>query len=359
MKLLFITNGVTGSGGLERVLSVKTNLLIEKYGYEVSIISLNEENLSAFYSFNKNITFYNIKINDGLVGKIKDYIEGLRSIFHEFQPDIISVCDDGVKGLFLPLIFKKNIKFIYERHASKEMNFKNPKSIKSGIFSILMNYGAGLYDKFIVLTDSNKKEWKTNNIISIPNPLSFYPSQVFQEKEEKKVIMVGSHSYIKGLDRLLNIWAKVYSQNPSWNLEIFGKIDKDRTFIRLANKLNLKSTVKFFDPVNDIESEYLQASIFALSSRSEGFGMVIVEAMACGLACIAYDCPSGTRDIITDGIDGFLIPEGDEQVFIEKLQLLMNDHNLRYRMGEMARKKALKYKPENILPQWDKLYKSL
>lgn len=359
MKLLYITNGITGSGGLEKVLSVKTNFLIEKYGYEVSIISLNEENLSTFYSFNKNITFYNIKINNGLVGKLKDYIEGLQRIVQDFQPDIISVCDDGLKGLFLPLLLKKNIIYIYERHASKEMNFKNPKSIKSWIISNLMNYGAGLYDKCIVLTDSNKKEWKTNNITSIPNPLSFYPSQVAQEQNEKKIIMVGSHSYIKGLDRLLNIWAQVYMGNPRWSLEIYGKKDKDRTFIRLADNLNLTSSVKFFDPVNDIESKYLQASVFALASRSEGFGMVIIEAMACGLACIAYDCPSGPRDIITDGIDGFLIPNGDQKVFVEKLQLLMKDDNLRSRMGEMARKKALKYKPENILPKWNNLYKSL
>ena len=360
MKLLYITNQICGSGGLERVLAVKASYLAEKLGYDVHIITFNQGNHSLFYNFSNKLHYHDIKTHKF---NPLSHINGLKRKVTEIKPDIISVCDDGVKGFFIPQILKTTCPMIYERHASKNI-FKtkeNPdyiRKIKFSILNMLMNYGASKYDSFVVLTNDNLKEWKLNNLKVIANPLSFYPKEK-SSLENKRVIAVGSHTYQKGFDRLLKIWSKVILAYPDWILDIYGKIDSNKTYIKLADNLKLSNSVNFHQPVNDIETKYRAASIYLMSSRSEGFGMVLIEAMSNGVPCISFDCPRGPKDIITDGEDGFLVPDGNIDAFVERLELLIKDKDLRVDMGRKAILNAQKYLPEYIVPQWDNLFKSL
>ena len=107
MKLLYITNGVAGSGGLERVLSIKASYLADKLGYEVHIITLNEEGLSVFFEFNSKIIFHNIIVNGSSINFISQYIKGINAVINNIKPQVISVCDDGLKAFFLPIIIRQ------------------------------------------------------------------------------------------------------------------------------------------------------------------------------------------------------------------------------------------------------------
>lgn len=356
MKLLYITNAINGSGGLERVLSIKASYLANQYGYEVSIVCLNDGDIKPFYIFSDKIKTYSIAVAGNPFQYLLAYKKGIKRIVKELQPDLISVCDDGFKGFFVPKMLRTTIPIIYERHASINLNTNN--SIKGKIFRSLMQSQLKCFSRFVVLTPSNSKEWKANNSIAIPNPLSFEP-QLGNPLDQKRVIAVGSHSYNKGYDLLLKAWKEVRVQFPDWQLRIYGKIDAEQQFIKLAEQLDLKDSVHFFEPVIDIKQKFLESSIMILPSRSEGFGMVLIEAMACGVPCVSFNCPSGPADIIRDGEDGFLIRPENIQEMKLKIILLMDSDNLRLEMGKKAKENVKRYHPEIIMSQWDTLFKSL
>ena len=127
----------------------------------------------------------------------------------------------------------------------------------------------------------------------------------------------------------------------------------------LAKDLKIDKQVFFHPPERNIEEKYAESSIFVLSSRYEGFGMVLIEAMNFGIPCVSFNCNYGPSDIIKDGEDGFLIKNGDEKDFAQKLQELMIDENLRKEMGKKARKNVGRFLPENVVKKWDELFKSL
>lgn len=355
-KILYITNSVYGAGGLERVISIKTNLLIEKYGYEIHILTLNSKNKPLFYEFNNKIQFHDFSINGNILNYLWRYVKNIRTLYKTIHPDIISVCDDALKGFFVPLILRVKTPIIYERHASKAFN--TTATITNRVEGFLMENLARHFSKFVVLTNRNKQEWNLKNACVIPNPLSFY-SESSSTLQNKVIVAVGSHSYNKGYDLLLKAWKLINnSEFSDWQLDIYGKPDNNQTFIKLAQDLDLKS-INFSTPVTEIQAVYLSASMLVLPSRSEGFGMVLIEAMSCGVPCIAFDCPSGPSDILTDGVDGILVEEQNIQKLAESMIELMQHYNVRKNMGENAKINSKKYLAHTIVKQWDELFKNL
>lgn len=369
-KLLYITNAIDGSGGLERVLSVKTKVLAEDFGYVVHIITLSRtehgEDQSCknhlFFSFSEKIKLHNINVSGNLFQYISQYVTGIRKLVSEIKPDIILVCDDGWKAFFLPKILGKKIPIIYERHVSKLVEVSENQSIikrmvTKGKFK-LMDFLAKDFTRFIVLTDGNKNEWKLTNLQVIPNPLPFYPTEK-SSLENKKVIAVGKQSYQKSYDRLLKSWSLIDKEFQDWELHIYGKFDENLGLEQLAKELNIEKQVFFHLPEKNIEEKYAESSIFVLSSRYEGFGMVLIEAMSFGIPCVSFNCPYGPSDIIKNNEDGFLAENGNEKELAEKLQKLMKDENLRLQMGNKARENMQRFLPENVVKQWDELFKRL
>jgi len=355
MKLLYITNSINGSGGLERVLATKINALIDIYGYDVEIMSLNEGNVQPFYPFSAKIHFVSIPYSGGFLKSLSQYKQGLNKVVATSKPDIILVCDDGLKGFFVPW-WIRNVPVVYERHASIALNTDD--SIKGQLQKLFMRKLARKFDKFIVLTPSNMTEWNLPNMMAIANPLPFKGSKSILPKEKNKIIVVGSHSYNKGYDRLCEIWRQIFPIAKDWELEVYGKIDADETYIRIAETMQLER-ISFYPPVKDIEKVYQEASLLLLPSRSEGFGMILIESMAHGVPCVSFDCPSGPRDIIKNGEDGYLVENGNVDEFVQKTLALMHDVNLRNEMSEHALVNVQRYQVYSIVSQWDELFQKL
>jgi glycosyltransferase involved in cell wall biosynthesis len=362
IKILYITNGIVGVGGLERVLSIKASYLADGMGYEVHIATLNQNDVPQFYKFSPKIVLHDIKAGGNSIHYFLQYYNGIKNVVKSVAPDIIAVCDDGLKGFFLPLLLRKPCSMIYERHVSKIIELGQKPNILNKIVVeckfLLMNSLAKTFDKFVVLTHGNITEWKLKNLIVISNPLSFYPSES-SDLNERNVIAVGKQGYQKGYDRLLNSWKLVNLKHPDWKLNIYGKYEACQKLEQQALALGIQGSVRFYEPINNIQEKYLESSICVLSSRFEGFGMVLIEAMACGVPCVSFDCPCGPADIIQDGIDGFLITNGDIDIFANKIITLIGDENLRQRMGTNARENVKRYLPDEIMPQWDTLLKSI
>lgn len=359
MKLLYITNGINGSGGLERVLSVKASALAEDYGYEVCILCLNDAHLNPFYSFSPKIKMLSIVASGNPISYFKQYKQGIQKVVDEFQPVVISVCDDGLKGFFIPQFLKTKAKIIYERHVSKLIEARDGQSLLKKTATkgkwFLMEQLAQRFSKFVVLTEGNKKEWKSlQNMMVIANPLSFYPEES-SSLENKKVICVGKISYQKGQDILLEAWNVVHEKHPDWKLELYGKAND--AFLKVQN-LEGKN-VFYFPPEKNIEEKYLQSSVYVMSSRFEGFGMVLIEAMACGVPCVSFDCDYGPSDIITDGEDGFLVEKENEMQLADKILFLIENEELRKGFGQKAKENSKRYSVSEIVQQWDDLFKKL
>ena len=206
------------------------------------------------------------------------------------------------------------------------------------------------------MTEEDKSAWpELQNICVIPDPLSFSPTQ-YSLLTEKRIIAVGRYVYQKGFDLLLKAWAKIEKQYSDWELVIFG--DGNRVpYEQLMSDLGIDTTRCHLNgPTTDIQKEYINSSIFVLSSRFEGFGMVLIEAMACGLPVVSYACPCGPKDIIKDGEDGLLVDNGNVNALAETMSCLITDDVLRQSMSQAGRRNVRRFNIEQIAQYWKTVF---
>jgi glycosyltransferase involved in cell wall biosynthesis len=228
----------------------------------------------------------------------------------------------------------------------------------SKLLLLFNRYMASKMDVFVALSSESIKEWNIKNHgVIIPNP-NWLKTDQKANLNAKKILIVARHSYEKGLDRFLDIWKKLAPKYPDWCVEIIGKDVEKSDLQKMASVMGISNSITFFTPTHKIETKYLDASIYVMTSRFEAFPMVLIEAMACGLPTIAYDCPCGPRAIIQDNINGLLIDNGDEKKFSTALESLMNSYQLREMLGENAKKSILKYEVGHIMKTWDELLKA-
>lgn len=360
MKLLYIVPSINDEGGVARVLSVKTNYLIEKWGYEIHILTQNKGNSSLFYFFNPKIVLHNMILEGNKMNYLLNYKNELQKHCKQINPDVIIVADNGLKAYLVSFFLDKKIPLVFESHGSKFIvEQKQSENILSKLkmqFKLFIKeFGAKKYTHFVALSDESLKEWSMPNGVVITNPLCESP-QKLSDQSSKKVIAVGRHAYEKGFDNLLKIWKKVVEIYPDWILEIYGKSDEKFELQELAENLNLTENIVFYEPVQNINEKYSEASFYLMTSRFEGFGLVLIEAMAAGLPCVAYDCPSGPRNIIDNGKNGFLIQNNNEKDYINAVKILIEDKELRIRLGETAKSVVKKYDIDKIMQRWNQFF---
>ena len=360
MKLLYLTPKINSEGGLERVLCLKANYLVKNYNYDISIVTQNNGNENPFYPLEKEIKLFDIDLSGNRLQFFFKYLKEIKGIIASENPDTIVIVDSIYKAYLVSFI-AKNKRIIYECHNSIYVQQSPKKSLFVFNWIPKLNlwfnrFGASKFNEFIVETPESIEEWKVKNSIVIPNPLWFSTDKV-ADLSQKKIIAVGRHAYEKGFDRLLEIWKKVIIKHPDWILTIYGKSNPDFDIVALSKKLSIDKNITFCEPVKNINEKYLEASIYLMTSRFEGFGMVLIEAMASGLPCIAYDCPCGPRSIIENNQNGFLIEDGNENQFVQKLEILIENENLRIEMGNKAKISVNKYQIEPIMDQWNSILK--
>lgn len=380
MKLVFCTPQIIGSGGVERVLAQRLNYFVEKFGYDVTVIttennSIIYENKPPFFYFNSKIKIIDLRINyidvlscSFIKNKIKinllksNHLKRLNTIVNEIKPDILISLGDVDRNI----TYKSNYKCkkILEHHVSKKCftgeltknNFLDKLKIKYREYrekSYITKY-----DKFLVLTEEDKQAWGDERIKVVNNPLPFDSEEVSNCKN-KKIISIGRLDEQKGFDILIDVWKKVNTKHPDWILEIYGEGSLRKKLQEKIDLLNLEDSLILKGNEKNIQSKYLENSIYVMSSRYEGFGMVLIEAMSCGLPLISFDCPCGPKDIIKDGENGFLVEFGNIEEMAEKINYLIENEDKRIKMGKKSKELSYNYSEEKIMNQWKELFKNL
>ena len=384
MKLAFLCNNMKSTNGVERVLAQRLSLLAESGMYEVYLITYNQ--YGAPFSFPISGKVHYIDLATRYISRCSYH--GLFLYFDRFfskliykrtickclkrvAPDVITCMDIYLADLQTVLNCNIDAVKVVECHcglsayygdlAKIESNCKRSRELKNKekIVQTICEF-----DKIVVMTEEERKDWMADDqVVCISNMLPCYPSELLGKSHvNHRVISVGRYAYQKGYDMLLKSWEYVQERHPDWSLDIYGSRDGDRGDYDLLKKMIYKGTVKnvfLHAATNDIYSKYCESDIYVMSSRFESFGLVMIEAMSCGLPVVAFNCKYGPCSIIKDRDTGLLVPQNDVEKLADAICLIIEDEELRYRMGENARIESKKYLPEKIMPLWHEFYKSL
>lgn len=213
-------------------------------------------------------------------------------------------------------------------------------------------------DRMLALTREDADRWigqGMNNASFMPNPLPFMPD-VPSPRTENVVVSVGRLHDQKGIDMLLDTWAEVAPHHPEWRLRIYGSGEDEEILKKQCTALGLDASVEWMGRTSDVPGALRGGSVFVLSSRGEGFPLALMEAMATGLPCAAFDCAPGVHEIVHDGEDGLLAALGNTGELARRLDTLMSDKELRDTMGEAARANIQRYTTEEIVRRWEELF---
>jgi glycosyltransferase involved in cell wall biosynthesis len=365
---------------MERAITIKSNYLAEIQGYDVSIVTTEQMGRPVFYPLSEKVHLYHLDIgiheNFGRESylqkvisrylKTKEYQRKLKALLYDIKPDITV----SALGLDIGFIhqFKDGSRKIGELHFPG--NFRQLMANKLSK-DFISNYVAklrtqelkrkcALLDRLIVLTQEEKDSWKqSENISVIPNPLPFYP-----EKQSllanKQAIAVGRLAYEKGFDMLIDAWQIVSEKHPDWKLNLFGNGNQKQDLLQRIAAKGLENVISIHEPVEDIQNRYLEHSMLIFPSRYlDALPMVLIEAMASGLPLVSFNSPCGPKDLIRDGINGFLVQTGDVNTLSERIIRLIESQTLRQSMGKAARELSDNYKIETIMSQWIHLFETI
>ncbi len=356
VKIIFNIGNMSHSGGTERVLSVIANGLQER-GYKVAIISLKGEG-AAFFPLNEKINLYWLEKEVNRGGIIKR-IHVLKSILKKENANFLIDVDIiiGFYSIFLKM-FVPAVHWISWEHFNYYYHFRKNHNLRKIVRRLVCRFS----EQLVVLSDEDKEYYNTNlklkcgiTRIYNPNPYENLPKKSL---ENKMIFAAGRLTKAKGFDLLLQSWSLLEKKYPEWTVVIAGAGEEQEMLEEKKRVLGCEN-IRFIGTVSNMEEYYEQAAIFVLPSRDEGFGMVLLEAMDFSLPVVSYSCKAGPREIVEDGVIGFLVEPGNVENFAEKMELLMKEEALRRKMGENAKASTKRFDKERILDEWEALLQKM
>lgn len=376
-RIVFCTPALYSAGGVERIVAVKANYFSMQLGYNVTIIVTEGKGNDSFFPISNQVNIINYKLDFEELWrlpfwkKVIVYLIKQRKFKKLLNADLMRIRPD-----FTISTLRREINFLTEindgscKIGELHVNRSNYRTFDDRHSNVIKRIFAFLWskslikqlrqlDRMVVLTDSALRDWQElNNIVKIPDALPFKIDNK-SKLNSKRIISIGRYAYDKGNDLLLRAWSIIEKEFADWTLDIYGNGDKE-PYQDLIRELGIDNDrCHLYGPIHDVIKEYLSSSIFLLPSRFEGFGLVIIESMACGVPVVSFDCENGPRSIIIDGENGYLVPPFDINAYAEKVMYLMRNEELRKRLGSNALKSASQYDIDKVGFQWEQLFDEL
>ena len=357
-KLVIYVDSLAPSGGRERVVSNLLGYWNEKY----EIVLLTKDTGNCFYELPQNLK--KISLNCPLHLDMSSRVNRIKSIILNFCKSVYSL-KKYLKQIEFDYIYTATPLNSFEVYLTgieigKKLVISEHASINA-FNRVYMWMKKVVYPKAYCISVPNSMDTKSYlewgcSAVFIPHTVTF-PATSRNKLNQKVVLNVGRLTADKQQAKLISIWSQIKDKN-GWKLMIVGDGEEKERLHQLIQQKGVSDTVYLCGARKDIDQVYRNASIFAFTSRCEGFGMVLLEAMSFGIPCISFDCPSGPRDIVINGENGFLIDNNCEDEFCNKLQeMLLYDEGDLLKLGERAFKTVQDWDNEEILSRWDMIFK--
>ena len=368
MKIIYCHADVYNPGGMERVLLNKLRGWVER-GYETMVVTTDQHGRPPFYEFPPEVRMVDLGINYkddndknpiaktlGYLRRRKKHREALTELLMCERPDIV-VSLFPSESSFIPDIQDGSLKML-ELHFNKLFRLQyNRKGLLGLADRIRTKQDEKLvrkFDNFIVLTRQDAEMWgNLPNLSVMPNAVVTMP-HIEHKLGNHRVIAVGRLDYQKGFDRLLDAWALIPAElRKFWHLDIFGQGEWEEKLKQQIVTLGIDESAAVNKPTDKIFDEYAASDFLVMTSHYEGFPMVMIEAMACGVPTVCFDFLCGPRDIIANGINGIVVPEGDLQALATAMQQLMERPEQLQHLSDQAKRISEEYSQEVIMKRWD------
>lgn len=376
MKLIYCICSLQNPGGMERVLLNKVTYIVERLHWDVTVVTTDQKGRPAFYPFPDAVRMVDLGINytddngkhpllkiAGYLQRRRRHRKLLTKLLMKERADIV-VSLYPSESSFIPDI-KDGSKKVLELHFCK---FFRLQYGRSGLLGLIDRWRTrqdekivGKFDKFVVLTNEDKGYWgQLPNIEVIPNA-AMHIGNKYSDSTAHRIIAVGRLDYQKGFDRLIEAWALIqkHKKYKDWNLDIFGQGEWHDMLQQMIERHGLQDNTHINRPTRDIGTEYAKSSLLVMSSNYEGFPMVMIEAMACGLPVVSFDFKCGPKDIIKDGINGLLVPNGNIDALAQAMMKIMDNDTYRKELSLNARQVVSTYSEDTVMAKWISLFNSL
>lgn len=361
MKICFLVADISHTGGIERVTSNLANLLLlKKQDVEIDIVSQFKSGENLWYPFDGcNICYLNTKNYDAkphslrrLFRMLSNYIRIRRFFLTQKYDFVISQSMLNTLLLYFAGINLKNVLAV--EHVKYDYYNSVLKRIRLHVYRQVA--------KVVVLTEADKSKYDkylpNGHTVIIPNPVMV--PEYFQSKlDNKQAIAMGRIQYQKGFDTLTDVFTIVHKKHPDWIVNIYGDGNDRDEIEKYIRRKGMENVVILRGRTTDVFSVMRNASFFILSSRFEGFGMVIAEAMTQGLPAVSFDCPTGPSDIIQTNINGILVENQNIQAMADAICYMIENPNERMRMGKNAMHTVKRFSGDIIVNQWLDLFNNL
>lgn len=351
-NICFLTGTLNVMAGAERMTATVANALAE-FGHDVTILSL----FDAGSCFPLHPDIHHEALFEQRPSFKRAYlatVAGIRRLCRDRNIDVLVQVDTMLALFVLPATIGLGMQHIAWEHCHFDEDLG--KAARRGARRLAARW----CDQVVVLTERDRQRWiealrPRSEVVCIPNPLPFPMPASPAPRADRQVLAMGRLVAAKGFDVLLRAWGKVVVQAPEWKLVIHGEGEERDALAALVDQLGLGNTVSMPGISHDAALAYARASVFCLSSRYEGFGLVLIEAMAFGLPLVSTDCETGPRELLTPGQDALVVPTDDADALADALLRVIRQPEEASRLGAAARQKAEAFALERIARRWDAL----
>lgn len=378
MKILIIHRSFALVGGAERVITDKANYLANE-GHELLLVSYEQGNHPLPYDLHPSVRYVDLDCRFFTLSKYsfllhiyhfyrlkRKFTKDFQGIVIDFKPDVVVLASDWQTLIANVIKAVSTIPVIAEFHNAYDYIMRKIGTSESWVRKTLTRLyyyrtlkGLAKCAQLVTLTERDAKCWRKHfkNVSVIPNPVTMYPDVIDDiPKDSGRIIYVGRFNHEKRIDRLIIAFSMIAEKYPEWHVDIFGDGNEKQKLLNQIKEIKLDGRIIIHEPTKEIFDEYKRSEMLVLCSEHEAWSLVLVEAMACGVPCVSMDCPTGPREIISDGNNGLLVKDGDINELSMKIEWLITHDSERTIMGREARRHAASFRLPVVMGKWTDLY---